>query len=64
MKNQILKSVIRIEALLADVRNDRRGVTIIEYGLLAALIGVALAASLTGLKTTIASTFTSIGSAL
>lgn len=64
MNTLTLKIFARAACALTKLRNDKRGVTIIEYGLLAALIGVALAASLTSLKTTIAATFTSIGAAL
>ncbi len=49
---------------LFPIRNDKRGVTIIEYALLAALIGVALVTSLSTLKNNISSMFTNIATSL
>ncbi|TNJ36417.1 Flp family type IVb pilin [Chlorobaculum thiosulfatiphilum] len=43
---------------------SQKGVTIIEYALLGALIAAALVASLTTLKTDIAGLFTTIGGSL
>lgn len=43
---------------------DESGATAIEYGLIAALIAVALVTALTGLKNSIAGTFGNIGTAL
>lgn len=43
---------------------SQKGVTIIEYALLGALIAAALVLSLQGLKTDIASLFTTIGGSL
>ncbi len=54
----------RIMQTLMALRDDKRGVTIIEYALLAGLIGVALVASLQGLKTNIATVLTNIGTGL
>jgi len=53
-----------IVQVAARLRHDKRAVTVIEYTLLAALIGLALAASLTSLESKIAAALTSIGSAL
>lgn len=50
--------------ILLPLRNDKRGVTIIEYALLAALVGIALTATLNGLVTNIGTAFTKIGSSL
>jgi Flp pilus assembly pilin Flp len=46
------------------LRSDKRAVTVIEYALIAALIGVALVTSLTGLKSKISSSLSAIGAAL
>jgi pilus assembly protein Flp/PilA len=43
---------------------SQKGVTIIEYALLGALIAAALVASLTGLKDNLITAFTTIGSSL
>jgi len=43
---------------------DESGATAIEYGLIAALIAVALVAALGTLKTAIVGTFTKIGTAM
>lgn len=43
---------------------NKSGATAIEYGLIAALIAVALVTALTGLKNSIAGTFGNIGTAL
>ena len=52
-----------MQTLLA-LRNDKRGVTIIEYALLAALIGIALVAALGTLKGSISTAFSTIGTDL
>ena len=46
------------------LRSDKRAVTIIEYALIAALIGVALVASLSSLKSNISSSLSTIGTKL
>ncbi len=43
---------------------DESGATAIEYGLLAALIGVLLIPGLTALRTALDGTFTDVGAAL
>ena len=43
---------------------DEQGATAIEYGLIAALIAVALIASLGTLRTSISGTFTDVGTAM
>ncbi len=52
-----------IQALFA-LRSDKRGVTIIEYAMLAALVAVALATSLSTLSGKVSNTFATIGSSL
>lgn len=42
---------------------DEAGATAIEYGLLAAILGVGLIAALSSLKTNLAATFNTVGSA-
>jgi len=49
-----------IIALLQNVKADRKGVTALEYGILAALIAVAIIAAATTLGTQLALTFTTI----
>lgn len=46
------------------IKADRRAVTALEYGLLACLIGVALAGALTTFKGSLSTAFTNMGSAL
>lgn len=43
-----------------ELKTDERGVTMLEYGLLAALIAVFCVTAVTGLGTELASIFTSI----
>jgi pilus assembly protein Flp/PilA len=50
--------------LVQNLRADKRGVTALEYGLIASLIAVAIIAAITGLGTGIASTFNNISSHL
>ena len=50
--------------LVQNLRADKRGVTALEYGLIASLIAVAIIAAITGLGTGIASTFTTIANKL
>ena len=44
--------------------NDDSGATAIEYGLIAAIVGVGLVVALTGLKTNLAATFNTVGTKL
>ena len=52
-----------VQRLVAALRKNRRGVTALEYGLIAAMLGTAVITSSNGLGTSITSGFTSIGSA-
>ncbi len=54
----------RLMSLLVNVYGDKRAVTIIEYALLAALIGIALITSLTTLSGKVSSAFLQIGTSL
>ena len=49
---------------LLTLRGDRRGVTALEYGLIAALIAGVIITAVTTLGTDISSTFTKIGTAV
>jgi pilus assembly protein Flp/PilA len=51
-------------ALLERVKVDRRGVTALEYGVLAAVIVVALGTAATALSGKLTTTFTTIGNTL
>ncbi len=53
-----------IKHLLKNLANDESGQDLIEYALVAALIGLGAVASLQSLRTVIASAFTSIGTTL
>jgi pilus assembly protein Flp/PilA len=50
-----------ILAKLTALRHDKRAVTALEYGLIAALIAVAIITAVTTLGTNLALTFTNIG---
>jgi len=49
---------------LAALMKDERGVTALEYGLIAGLIAVVIVGSVTALGTTLSATFTTIAAAL
>jgi pilus assembly protein Flp/PilA len=49
---------------LRALANDERGVTALEYGLIAGLVAVVIVTSVTALGTKLNTTFTSIASAL
>jgi pilus assembly protein Flp/PilA len=49
---------------LTALGKDQRGVTALEYGLIAGLVAVVIVASVTSLGTTLNTTFTAIASAL
>ena len=51
-------------AALRRLLRDDGGATAIEYGLIAALIAVAIIAALTALQGNITATFTSVGNAM
>ena len=50
--------------LLQSVKSDRKGVTALEYGLLAGLIAVAIIGGATASGTSISTMFTDIGTRL
>jgi pilus assembly protein Flp/PilA len=50
--------------LIQNVKNDRRGVTAMEYGLIASLIAVVIITGLTALGTKLSTLFTNISTQL
>jgi pilus assembly protein Flp/PilA len=50
--------------LMFCLRNDRRGVTALEYGLIASLIAVVVIAAVTAVGTGASATFTTVGNSL
>lgn len=46
------------------IKNDEKGATAIEYGLLAALIAVAIIGAVTTVGTKLTTTFTTVGTSL
>jgi pilus assembly protein Flp/PilA len=53
-----------ITAFVQALRNDKRGVTALEYGLIASLIAVVIITAVTNLGTNLTSTFNTISSSL
>jgi pilus assembly protein Flp/PilA len=53
-----------LRAVIKRLKADRRGVTALEYGLLAALVGTAIALAATPLGNAIANSFSSISTHL
>ena len=50
--------------LVRQFINNESGATAIEYGLIAAIVGVGLVAGLSSLKTSLDTTFTTVGTKL
>lgn len=50
--------------LLCAIKQDRRGVTAIEYGLIATLIAVAIVTAVTTLGTKLSTLFTNVGTSI
>jgi len=50
-----------IASFFLRVRDDRRGVTAMEYALIAGFVAIAIVASVTTLGTNIAQVFTNVG---
>lgn len=53
-----------MKTLFARFAKDESGATAIEYGLIAAIIGVGLVAALTGLKNNLSGKFNEVGTKL
>jgi pilus assembly protein Flp/PilA len=53
-----------MKTLFARFVKDQSGATAIEYGLIAAIVGVGLIAALGTLKTNLSTTFTNVGNEL
>jgi pilus assembly protein Flp/PilA len=56
--------MIDMKQLLKNLATDDSGQDLIEYALVAALVGLGAVASITTLKNTIANTFNSVGNQL
>lgn len=56
--------IIAINRVLRRLRKDDKGATAIEYGLIAALISVAIIAGATSLGSTLNGVFTTLGSSM
>ena len=54
----------KIVAILNNLKNDESGQDLIEYALVAGLIGLGAVTAMSGLATTIASAFGSVGNQL
>ena len=50
--------------LMIKLQNDRRGVTALEYGLIASLIAVVIIAGVRTLGTNVSTAFTTVGNAM
>jgi len=55
---------LEMKNFVARFRSDESGATAIEYGLIAALIGVAIITAVTQVGTDVSSTFSSVSSGL
>jgi pilus assembly protein Flp/PilA len=53
-----------LTCLMLRLKNDRRGVTALEYGLIASLIAVVIITGVTAVGTNAAATFTTIATAI
>ena len=53
-----------MKKLLTRFKNDQSGATAIEYGLIAAIVGVGLVTGLGSLKTNLTTTFNTVGTKL
>ena len=54
----------RLKQHLIKLATDERGQDLIEYGLVAALVGLGTLAGLRGMKTSIGTTFNQVGNSL
>jgi pilus assembly protein Flp/PilA len=58
------KEKVKNMKILKNLRNDKKGATAIEYGLIAALIAVVIIVALQTVGTNISTSFSNIGSAV
>jgi Flp pilus assembly pilin Flp len=56
--------MIRFLTLFASFRQDRRGVTALEYAIIAGVLGVTIATAFTSFGTSLSSTMTSVAGKL
>jgi len=59
-----LSALVAARAAMLKIRADERGVTALEYGLIAALIAVAIVTAVTSVGSNLNSTFTKIAGSL
>lgn len=64
MTNAMTKLLVTVQAFANSVRSDEKGATAVEYGLLVALIALAIIAAVTILGTNLAGLFTRVGNAV
>ncbi len=57
---EIVETWLNLKCACLCLKGDRRGVTVLEYGLIASLIAVAVITAVTTLGTKIGGTFTNI----
>jgi pilus assembly protein Flp/PilA len=55
-----MNTISILTAKILRLRSDRRGVTALEYGLIASLVAVAIVVGVTALGTSVGNTFTFI----
>ena len=60
----MLRFTVRASNLLHSLKNDRRGVTAMEYGIIAAIMVLVVGAGYTTLGTVLTTKLTAIGAAL
>ncbi len=64
MKHHLMHTKTRIKQALLALRNDKRAVTAMEYGLIASLIAVVIIGAVKGVGTSVTAAFTTISSAM
>lgn len=60
----MLHIITKAQAHLLALKSDRRGVTAMEYGLIAALVAVVIIGAVTTLGTKLTATFTTVANSL
>jgi len=64
MKHHLMHTKTRIMQALLALRNDKRAVTALEYGLIASLIAVVIIAGVTSVGSKASTAFSTISSAM